>query len=89
VQADWEGAERSRVKIERWEAGVADVGDGTPGAPGTPSTPGGLGLGYSPATPGRSRRIDGRKIVAEHLQAFELALNEAASKTKLIMAAVA
>jgi hypothetical protein len=76
VQSDWEGAERSRGRIERWEAGLADTPEG-----GTP--------GYMPSTPGRSRRVDGRKIVAEHMRAFEAAITEASGKTQLIMAAVA
>lgn len=76
VQSDWDGAERSRVRIERWEAGAPDAPDGAPYSP-------------LPATPSRSKRVDGRKLVAEHLRAFEAALTEAAGKTQLIMAAVA
>jgi len=69
---DWDGAERSRIRIERWEAGIAD---GNP-VSGSPSTP-----------PLTSRRVDGRKMVQEHLQAFEQALFEAGQKTQAIMAA--
>ncbi|KAI0629375.1 hypothetical protein C8Q77DRAFT_1143594 [Trametes polyzona] len=70
-RTEWDSAERSRVRIERWEAGL-DV-ETTPSG----STP--------PRTP---RRVDGRKIVQEHLQAFEQALAEANLKTQAIMAAV-
>lgn len=71
-RTDWDGAERSRVRIERWEAGIAD-GDPLSGSPSTP--------------PRTSRRVDGRKMVQEHLQAFERALIEAGQKTQAIMAA--
>ncbi|KAF8889318.1 hypothetical protein BD779DRAFT_1671877 [Infundibulicybe gibba] len=67
-RVEWESAERSRVRVESWEAG----GDGD-------STPG---------TPGRvARRVDGRRVVEEHLKAFEGALKDAAVKTQAIMAA--
>jgi hypothetical protein len=78
VQADWEGAERARVRIERWEAGITDTHEGGP--------PGYVPV---PSTPGRSRRIDGRKVVAEHMRAFEAAVSEADGKTQTIIAAVA
>ena len=72
-RTDWDGAERSRVRIERWEAGIGDSD---------------LASGSSPSTPPRtSRRVDGRKMVQEHLQAFEQALAEAGQKTQAIMAA--
>ncbi|KAI0047851.1 hypothetical protein FA95DRAFT_1558619 [Auriscalpium vulgare] len=70
-RTDWDSAERSRVRIERWEAGLGD-GDGSEGADA-------LATGV--------RRMDGRKIVEEHLRAFELALSEANVKTQAIMAA--
>lgn len=74
-KTEWESAERSRAKIERWEAGIIDPVDGSESS--------------VPPTPTRMqtmRRVDGRKIVAEQLQAFELALAEAAVKTQAIMA---
>ncbi|KZP21036.1 hypothetical protein FIBSPDRAFT_522325 [Athelia psychrophila] len=71
-RTDWDGAERSRLRIEKWEAGIAD---------------GDLGV-ESPVSPTRAyRRVDGRKLVQEHLRAFELALAEAGQKTQAIMAA--
>ncbi|KAI0079354.1 hypothetical protein K474DRAFT_1659165 [Panus rudis PR-1116 ss-1] len=86
-RTEWEGAERSRVKIERWEAGLPlDGEDGT-------SSAGGSVSGSVPGTPTKvssasRRRVDGRKIVQEHLQAFEKALSEANLKTQAIMAGV-
>jgi len=40
----------------------------------------------SPVHPVAIKRIDGRRIVEEHLHAFELALADAAMKTQAIMA---
>ncbi|KAJ2934023.1 hypothetical protein H1R20_g3062, partial [Candolleomyces eurysporus] len=73
-KTEWESAERSRARIERWEAGLADVE--------------GLDTPTTPATPTRlsGRRVDGRKLVQEQLKAFELALADAALKTQAIMA---
>jgi len=71
-RTDWDSAERSRQKIEKWESGNVD-GDDQPGTPTSSSS--------RPV-----RRVDGRKIVEEHLRAFELALAEAALKTQAIMA---
>lgn len=72
---EWETAERSRVRIERWEAGLVD-GDAVGG-----------GGGSGSATPVKTRRVDGRAVVKEHLEAFEKALAEANVKTQAIMAA--
>ncbi|KAI0738522.1 hypothetical protein C8Q80DRAFT_1113692 [Daedaleopsis nitida] len=72
-RTEWDSAERSRVRIERWEAGIVD-GDATPTGPTSPSR--------------AQRRVDGRKLVQEHLQAFEKALMEANTKTQAIIAAV-
>lgn len=75
-KTEWESAERSRAKIERWEAGIVESADGS-----EPSS--------VPPTPTRMqtmRRVDGRKIVAEQLLAFERALADAALKTQAIMA---
>ena len=70
-RTEWDSAERSRVRIERWEAGLADAGE----------------PGSVPGTPVKAvRRVDGRKLVEEHLRAFERALSEANVKTQAIMA---
>jgi hypothetical protein len=73
-RTEWDSAERSRLRIERWEAGITE-GEGIEGL-------------LNPVSPGRSytKRIDGRRIVEEHLRAFELALADAALKTQAIMA---
>ena len=70
-RTDWDSAERSRIRIERWEAGIGDSDD----------------LEFI-ASPPRlaSKRTDGRRIVEEHLHAFEIALADAALKTQTIMA---
>ncbi|KAH9479536.1 hypothetical protein JR316_0008130 [Psilocybe cubensis] len=73
-RTEWDSAERSRLKIERWEAGIID-GEGAEESV-IPNSPSGL----------VTKRVDGRKIVEEHLRAFELALAEAALKTQAIMA---
>lgn len=70
-RTDWDSAERSRMKIERWEAGIGDGED--------------LELPTSLLRP-TSKRTDGRRVVEEHLHAFELALADAALKTQIIMA---
>ncbi|KAJ7314417.1 hypothetical protein DFH08DRAFT_926996 [Mycena albidolilacea] len=82
-RAEWEGAERSRGRIERWEAGegwASATGSGT-------STPAGTPVRGQELASGHTKRVDGRKVVQEHLHAFELALAEAAVKTQAIMAA--
>lgn len=73
-RTEWDSAERSRIKIERWEAGIVE-GD-TPDPNIIPMSP----------TRATAKRIDGRTIVQEHLRAFELALADAALKTQAIMA---
>ncbi|KAG6909335.1 hypothetical protein DXG01_000935 [Tephrocybe rancida] len=74
-RTDWDSAERSRIKIDRWEAGIIDGDDLDSSAPPTPTL-------FAPR-----KRVDGRKVVEEHLRAFELALADAAVKTQAIMAA--
>lgn len=73
-RTDWDSAERSRIKIERWEAGISDGAD-TPDGDASPAH-----------LSGRHKRTDGRLIVQEHLQAFEVALADAGMKTQAIMA---
>ena len=70
-RTDWDSAERSRIKIERWEAGIGDGED--------------LEIPASLLRP-TSKRTDGRRVVEEHLHAFQLALADAALKTQTIMA---
>ncbi|KAJ8508899.1 hypothetical protein ONZ45_g8876 [Pleurotus djamor] len=64
-----DSAELSRLRVERWEAGLSE-GDGE--------------IAQVPSAV--HRRIDGRKVVAEHLRSFELHLAEATTKTQAIMA---
>ncbi|KAG6890016.1 hypothetical protein C0992_003361 [Termitomyces sp. T32_za158] len=75
-RADWDNAEKSRMKIDRWEAGImeGDELDRTDAPP-------------IPTLVMPKRRLDGRKVVEEHLRAFECALADAAVKTQAIMAA--
>ncbi|KAI0339659.1 hypothetical protein BDW22DRAFT_1361234 [Trametopsis cervina] len=75
-KTEWESAERSRAKIERWEAGLADTGEST--------------LVVVPTSPTRSgrHRVDGRRVVKEHMEAFEHALLDANTRTQTIIAAV-
>ncbi|KAF8623234.1 hypothetical protein AX15_006468 [Amanita polypyramis BW_CC] len=72
---EWDSIERSKQRIERWEAGVADGSDAN--ARGSSTSV----LGY--------KRVDGRKLVQEHLRAFELALADASVKTQTIVAIMA
>jgi hypothetical protein len=75
-RTDWDSAECSRLKIEKWETGTVDGGEVI-----------NRGMGTNPfPTPTAVKRVDGRKFVEEHLQAFELVLADAAVKTKAIMA---
>ena len=71
-RTDWDSAERSRIRIDRWEAGILDGGDDHE----TNIT----------STMFHSSRVDGRTIVQEHLRAFEIALADAVVKTEAIMA---
>lgn len=70
-KAEWESAERSRQKIERWEAGLPD-GDTTP-----------TGM----LSPGKTRRVDGRKLAKEQQLAFAKVAEEAALKVQAIRVA--
>jgi len=75
-RSEWDSAERSRIKVERWEAGMLDGTD-------TPDE----NVMTSPSrSSGGHKRIDGRQFVQEHLEAFERALSDAGMKTQAIMA---
>jgi len=63
-RTDWDSAERSRIRIESWEAGIGEESLLRP----------------------TNKKIDGRRVVEEHLHAFELALVDAALKIQTIMA---
>lgn len=78
-QSEWESAERSRVRIERWEAGIVDWQNGDALEEVT------LGS-VSPARLAIRRRVDGRKLVEEHLSASEKTIREATERTQAIMA---
>lgn len=78
-QSEWESAEKSRVKIERWEAGIVDWQNGDSGDDATLGT-------VSPARLAARRRVDGRKLVEEYLSASEKAIREATERTQAIMA---
>ena len=75
---EWDSAERSRQRIEKWEAGTLVEGDLQAQAQPSPEL---TSLG--------GKRVDGRVAVQEHLRAFELALADAALKTQAIMAIIA
>ncbi|KAL5536860.1 hypothetical protein ACEPAF_683 [Sanghuangporus sanghuang] len=70
-RAEWDSAEQSRIKIERWEAGLTDVDKLI--SEGLPSPNGG-------------KRFNAKRITEEHVRAFELALADAGMKTQAIMA---
>jgi hypothetical protein len=78
-QSEWESAERSRVRIERWEAGIVDWQNGDSVEDVTMGT-------ASPARMAARRRVDGRKLVEEYLSASEKAIREATERTQAIMA---
>ncbi|KAJ7694661.1 hypothetical protein B0H17DRAFT_1274984 [Mycena rosella] len=87
-KAEAEGAERSRGRIERWEAGGGWGGEGGGALANGDGDANGEQTPATPTTPARgAKRVDGRVVVQEHLRAFERALDEAALKTKAIMAA--
>ena len=60
-KAEWESAERSREKVEKWEAGAMDVGEGI-----VVVVPVQNGQGRPPRA-----QLDGRKVVAEQTANFE------------------
>ena len=73
-KAEWDSAERSKLKVERWEAGLPD-GDVTPNG------------AQVQLTPGKARRLDGRKLTKEHELAFAKAVEDASLKVQAIKVA--
>lgn len=71
-RSEWDSAERSRIRIERWEAGLPDDDTSTPP--------------LSPPHRSNPKRIDGRTVVQEQLEAFKIVLADAGMKTQAIMA---
>ena len=85
-----ESAEKSRIRVDKWEAGIWD--DSTEPALSAAAssredspTPGTPRASPIPAE-GTGKRLNARKFVEEQLKAFELVLEEAGNKTKAIMA---
>lgn len=85
-----ESAEKSRIRVEKWEAGIWDdsaepaLSAATSSREDSP-TPGTPRASPPPAV-GTGKRVSARKIVEEQLKAFELVLEEAGNRTKAIMA---
>ncbi|KAF8637603.1 hypothetical protein AX17_002672 [Amanita inopinata Kibby_2008] len=76
LYSECDSVEQSKQRVDRWEGGIADGNDVNAD-------------GHRSTTPTRSsiyKRVDGRKIVQEHLRAFEVALADASMKTQAIMA---
>ncbi|KIL69379.1 hypothetical protein M378DRAFT_157642 [Amanita muscaria Koide BX008] len=72
LYSEWDSMEQSRQRIEKWESGTGDGSDFRRSTTPTPLS------GF--------KRVDGRKVVQEHLRAFELALADASTRTQAIMA---
>ena len=71
LYSEWDSIEHSKQRIEKWESG--DASDMRASA-------------TTPPLLSSVKRVDGRKVVQEHLRAFELVLADASSKTQAIMA---
>lgn len=85
-RSEWESAEKSRIRVEKWESGIWDeatepslLTSSTSSREDSP-TPG------TPTATAPGKRLDARKIVEEELRAFSQVLIEAGNKTKAIMA---
>jgi len=72
-RTDWDSAERSRQKIEKWEAERKDASLSSFSASASLATI-------------RDRNIDGRLVVEEHLRESQRALDEATARIRAIMA---
>jgi len=73
-RTDWDSAERSRQKIEKWEAERKEASLSSFSASASLATI-------------RNQNIDGRLVVEEHLRESQRALDEATARIQLIMAA--
>ena len=73
-RTDWDSAERSRQKIEKWEAEREEASLSTFSASASLATI-------------RNQNIDGRLIVEEHLRESQRALDDATARIKFITAA--
>lgn len=80
-RSEFDGAERSRRRIEKWEVGIWDDGTEPDDLSGALSPT--IGSPETSLPPGK--RIDVRKIVEEELLAFSKVLQEVDVKTKAIM----
>jgi hypothetical protein len=84
LKSEWDSVERSRIRVENWEAGIwEDVDEQR--LVGSDSPREDSAAGPVPPKPS-GKRIDARKIVEEELKGFSLALKQAGDKTKAIMA---
>jgi len=83
-KTDWESAERSRAKIERWERDGYFTPDLSP-------SPSSSSRAESPAPHipylNGGRRFDAKRIVEEQLHAFAIVLADANTKTEALLAA--
>jgi hypothetical protein len=73
-RTDWDGAERSRQKIEKWEAERKEASLSSFSASASLATI-------------RNQNVDGRLVVEEHLRESQRVLDEATARIQLIMAA--
>ena len=73
-RTDWDSAERSRQKIEKWEAERKEASLSSFSASASLATI-------------RNQNIDGRLVVEEHLRESQRALDEATARIQVIMAA--
>jgi DNA repair exonuclease SbcCD ATPase subunit len=73
-RTDWDSAERSRQKIEKWEAERKDASLSSFSASASLATI-------------RSQNVDGRLVVEEHLRESQRVLDAATARIRVIMAA--
>jgi len=73
-RTDWDSAERSRQKIEKWEAERKEASMSSFSASASLATI-------------RNQNVDGRLVVEEHLRESQRALDEATARIQVIMAA--